>query len=105
MTRQVAWPHPGEILNEEFLEPAGLTQYALAKEIGVPQTRISEIVSGKRSVSAETGLLLDKFFGTSRGFWSRLQADYDVALAMDDIADQLAGIKPFVYQRQHPEPA
>ena len=105
MTRQVAWPHPGEILNEEFLELAGLTQYALAKEIGVPQTRISEIVSGKRSVSAETGLLLDKFFGTSEGFWSRLQADYDNALAKGAIADQLAGIKPFVYQRQHAEPA
>lgn len=105
MTRNVAWPHPGEILNEEFLEPTGLTQYRLAKDLGISQTRIGEIVSGNRSVSAETGLMLDKYFGTSEGFWSRLQADYEMALAKDAIADLLADIKPFVYPQQHAEPA
>lgn len=92
--RQVPYPTPGEILLEEFLKPMGITQYRLAKEIGVPQRRIGEIVTGKRSVTADTGLRLSRFFGLSDGFWERLQVDYDLALAKDSMADVLQKIKP-----------
>ena len=69
MPREVPYPAPGEILLEEFLKPMGITQYRLAKEIGVSQRRIGEIVAGKRAVTADTGLCLSRFFGTSDGFW------------------------------------
>lgn len=92
--RQIPYPTPGEILLEEFLKPMGITQYRLAKEIGVPQRRIGEIVAGKRSVTADTGLRLSRFFGLSDGFWERLQVDYDLALAKDSMADVLQKIKP-----------
>lgn len=87
--------HPGAILMEEFLKPMGITQYRLAKEIGVPQRRIGEIVAAKRAVTADTGLRLSRFFGVSDGFWVGLQADYDTALAKDALADVLAGIRRF----------
>ena len=74
--RQVPYPHPGEILMEEFLKPMGVTQYRLAKEIGVPQRRIGEIVAGTRAVTVDTGLRLSRFFGMSEGFWIGLQMDY-----------------------------
>lgn len=93
--RAVPYPTPGEILLEEFLKPLGITQYRLAKEIGVPQRRIGEIVAGKRSVTADTGLRLAKFFGTSDGFWLGLQVDYDSAVARDVIADALSKIQPW----------
>ncbi len=64
---------PGDLLEEEFLEPMGITKYRLAKEIGVPATRIGEIVSGKRSVTADTDLRLCRFFGLSDGYWLRVQ--------------------------------
>ena len=73
--------HPGEMLQEDFLEPMGLTAYKLAKAIGVQQTRICEIVRGQRDISAETSLLLDKFFGLSDGYWLRLQTDYNLRKA------------------------
>lgn len=92
MTRQVAYPAPGEILLEEFLLPMGITQYRLAKEIGVPQRRIGEIVAGKRAITVDTGLRLSRFFGTSDGFWIGLQTDYDTAQAKDALAEVLAGI-------------
>jgi addiction module HigA family antidote len=95
MMRAVPYPTPGEILLEEFLKPLGITQYRLAKEIGVPQRRIGEIVAGKRSVTADTGLRLAKFFGTSDGFWLGLQVDYDSAVARDVIADALSKIQPW----------
>ena len=94
MARQVTYPTPGEILREEFLEPLGITQYRLAKEIGVPQARIGEIVAGKRSVTADTGLRLSRFFGTSDGFWTGLQLDYDTAMARERLAETLEKIKP-----------
>ena len=72
--------HPGEILLEDFLKPMGVTQYRLAKEIGVPQRRIGEIVMGKRAVTPDTGLRLSRFFGMSDGFWVGLQTDYDLAV-------------------------
>lgn len=97
--REVPYPTPGEILLEEFLKPMEITQYRLAKEIGVPQIRISEIVAGKRGVSADTGLRLSRFFGTSEAFWTGLQDDYNRAVAKDALDDTLASIKP--WKRQH----
>ena len=94
--RKVPYPHPGEILMEEFLKPMAITQYRLAKEIGVPQRRIGEIVSGARSVTADTGLRLSRFFGMSDTFWIGLQLDYDAAMAKDTLAKTLAKIKPWL---------
>ena len=93
--RKVPYPHPGGILLEEFLKPMGITQYRLAKEIGVPQRRIGEIVSGNRSVTADTGLRLSRFFDMSEGFWIGLQLDYDAARAKDSLGKTLAKIKPW----------
>lgn len=75
--RKVPYPHPGEILLEEFLKPMGITQYRLAKEIGVPQRRIGEILAGARAITANTGLRLSRFFGMSENFWIGLQMDYE----------------------------
>ncbi|NHN78584.1 HigA family addiction module antidote protein [Azotobacter chroococcum] len=93
--REVAYPHPGEILLEEFLKPMGITQYRLAKEIGVPQRRIGEIVAGKRAVTTDTGLRLARFFGMSEDFWIGLQSDYDREMTKDAIAETLAKIRPW----------
>ena len=70
--------HPGEILKEEFLLPLGISAYRLAKDTFLPQTRISEILKGKRRITADTALRFSKFFGTSAKFWLGLQADYDL---------------------------
>lgn len=86
---------PGEMLLEEFLKPMDLTQYRLAKEIGVSQRRIGEIVSGRRAVTADTDLRLCRFFGLSDGWWLHLQADYDTELAKRPLARILANIKPW----------
>ena len=94
MTRRVPYPHPGEILMEEFLKPMGITQYRLAKAIAVPQRRIGEIVAGARGITADTGLRLSRFFGTSEYFWTGLQLDHDAALAKDALAETLAKIQP-----------
>lgn len=93
--RKVPYPKPGEILLEEFLKPMGITQYRLAKEIGVPQRRIGEIVAGTRGITADTGLRLARFFGVSEGFWIGLQADYDRETTRDAMAKTLAGITPW----------
>ena len=93
--RQVPYPTPGEILIEEFLKPMGLTQYRLAKEISVSQRRIGEIIAGKRSITTDTGLRLSRFFGLSNGFWERLQIDYDLAVAKDEMAETINRIKPY----------
>lgn len=95
MMRKVSYQTPGEILLEEFLKPMGITQYRLAKEIGVSQRRIGEIVAGTRAVTADTGLRLSKFFGTSEGFWIGLQLDCDAARAKDRLAEVLGKIKPW----------
>ena len=95
MPREIPYPTPGEILLEEFLKPMGITQYRLAKEIGVPQRRIGEIIAGKRAVTADTGLRLSRFFGTSDGFWVGLQTDYDTAKAKDALSDVLSRIHRF----------
>ena len=95
MTRQVPYPHPGEILSEEFLKPMGITPYRLAMTIHVPLTRIAAIIAGHRTVTADTGLRLSRVFGLSESFWVGLQADYDTAMAKDAIAPELAEIEPW----------
>lgn len=70
--------HPGEILSEEFLKPMGLSAYRLSKDTGIPQTRISAIIKGNRSVTADTALRLSKYFGVSAKFWLGLQDDFDI---------------------------
>ena len=86
---------PGELLREEFLLPMELSQYRLAKEIGVPAQRISEIVAGKRTITADTDLRLCRFFGLSKGYWLRAQAAYDTEVAEEALAADLAKIKPW----------
>ena len=86
--------HPGEILAEEFLEPLGITPYRLAKEIGVPQTRLSEIIGGRRGISADTGLRLSRALGLSDMFWINLQARYDADMVRIDKNDELEHIHP-----------
>ena len=81
--------HPGEILEEEFLKPMGISQYRLAKDISVPPRRINEIVHGKRSITADTALRLGKFFGISAQFWLNLQTRYDLEVAEDLLSDRL----------------
>lgn len=86
---------PGELLLEEFLKPMGLSQYRLAKEIGVPAQRIGQIVAGQRAVTADTDLRLCRFFGLSNGYWLRAQAAHDTELAEAALSRQLAKIKPW----------
>ncbi|MBV5289062.1 MAG: HigA family addiction module antidote protein [Pelodictyon phaeoclathratiforme] len=74
--------HPGEVLMEEFLIPLEISAYRLSKDIGIPQTRISEIVKGKRRVTADTALRLSQYFGNSAKFWLGLQDDYDIEEGM-----------------------
>ncbi len=81
--------HPGEILREEFLGPMGITPYRLAKDINVPLTRITEILAGNRSISADTALRLARYFAMSERFWSNLQANYDLEAAKDELGDRL----------------
>ena len=81
--------HPGEILLEEFLIPMDISQYRLAKDISVPPRRINEIVHGKRGVSANTALRLERYFGLSEGFWLRLQARYELEVEKDRLEDRL----------------
>lgn len=86
---------PGEILLEEFLKPMGISQYRLAKEIGVPAQRISEIAAGRRAVTADTDLRLCRFFGLSNGYWLRAQAAHDSEIAHRALVRTLKKIKPW----------
>jgi addiction module HigA family antidote len=86
---------PGELLQEEFLQPMGITKYRLAKEIGVPAQRIGEIVAGRRAITADTDLRLCRFFGLSNGYWLRAQAAYDTELAERELGPQLRRIRPW----------
>ena len=81
--------HPGEVLLEDFLKPMGISQYRLAKDIGVLPRRINEIVHGKRAVTADTALRLARYFGTSVEVWMGLQADYDVEKARATLGSRL----------------
>ncbi len=89
MTNDLSPVHPGEILLEEFLLPMGMSQYRLAKDIGVPPRRINEIVHGARAVSADTALRLARYFGTSERFWLNLQTQYDLDIERDRIGDRI----------------
>jgi addiction module HigA family antidote len=90
MGKKVLSPvHPGEILQMEFLEPLGMSQYRLAKGIRVPPRRINEIVHGKRGITADTALRLARFFGTSERFWLNLQNRYDLEIERDRLGDAL----------------
>lgn len=84
--------HPGEVLEEEFLKPLNLSAYRLAKETRIPQTRISEIIKGKRRISADTALRLAKFFGNTPQFWLGLQNDYDLEESQKFISKNLETI-------------
>jgi addiction module HigA family antidote len=95
MTRKIKPVAPGEMLAEEFLAPLRMSNYRLAKEIGVPPQRIGEILAGRRAITADTDLRLCRFFGLSDGWWLRLQADYDTAVAKAALAKVLAKIKPW----------
>ena len=88
-TTTLAPVHPGEVLLEEFLEPMGISQYRLAKDISVPPRRINEIVHGKRAVTADTALRLSRYFGTSDRFWLNLQASFDLDVQRDVLGDRL----------------
>ena len=81
--------HPGEILKEEFIDPMGITQYRLAKDIGVSARRINEIVMGKRSITADTALRLGFYFKTSPNFWMNLQSGYDLETERDRSEEQI----------------
>ena len=70
--------HPGEVLKEEFLDPMGVSAYRLAKDTGIPQTRVADVIPGRRRVTADTALRLGKYFGVSARFWLGLQDDYDL---------------------------
>ena len=101
MNKKLSPIHPGEILLEEFLKPLGISQYRLAKEIGVPAQRIGEIVAGRRAITADTDLRLCRFFGLSEGYWLRGQARFDTETVKDAIEAQLLKIKPWRVEVAH----
>ena len=94
IVRKVPYPRPGEVLQHEFLEPMGISAYRLAKDIGVSQIRISQVISGNRAITVDTGLRLSRYFGLNDGFWTGLQLDYDSAIAKDELAKALKQIRP-----------
>ena len=87
--------HPGEILLTEFLEPMGISQYRLAKDLNVPQTRIADVVKGRRSITADTALRLAKYFGMSDSFWANLQVHYDIEVERARLADDLEQVSVY----------
>ncbi len=92
---------PGELLLEEFLKPMGISQYRLAKEIGVPAQRIGDIVAGKRAITADTDLRLCRFFGLTNGYWLRAQAAHDTEVAERAMGAMLGKIKPWSSAEAH----
>ncbi len=89
-TKKLPPVHPGEILLQDFLEPLGLSQTALAKALGVTPIRINHIVRGQRSITADTALRLSRYFGTRPGWWLDLQSHYDLAIAADETEERIA---------------
>jgi addiction module HigA family antidote len=87
---------PGELLQCEFLDPLGLSQYRLSKEIGVPASRICEILSGQRAITADTDLRLCRFLGLTPGYWLRAQAAHDTEIAKVELAAELDRIEPLL---------
>ena len=96
MTKAHAPIHPGEVLLEEFLRPLGISQYRVARVIGVPPRRINEIVHGKRAISPDTALRLSRALGTSDRFWMNLQTHYDLDLQLEAHSDELDKISSLV---------
>ena len=95
MTQRLPLPTAGEMLREEFLKPMSITPYQLAKDIRVPQTRISAILAGTRAITLDTGLRLDRYFGLSEGWWVRLQTDCDLRKAHRELSVRIAReVKP-----------
>jgi len=92
--------HPGEVLSEEFLKPLKITAYRFSKDIGIPQTRTSEILKGRRSITPDTALRLSIYFGTSAKFWLGLQSDYDLEETQNNINIELIKIKKFEYSNE-----
>jgi addiction module HigA family antidote len=90
-------PHPGEILQKEFLDELDLSQNALAQSLGVPSNRINEIIRGRRGITADTDLRLCRFFGLSEGYWLRLQNAFDLMEAHRESDRQIRKIKPFAH--------
>jgi addiction module HigA family antidote len=90
---QLANIHPGEVLMEEFLKPLGISMYRLSKDLNIPQTRISEIIKGRRSITADTALRLSKYFGNSAKFWLGLQDDYDIEEESIELRNEIENIK------------
>jgi len=88
--------HPGEVLNLEFLEPLEISAYRLSKDLKIPQTRISEIIKGRRRITADTALRLSKYFGNSAKFWLGLQDDFDIEEERDEKQAELDEIKKYV---------
>ena len=101
MTQKLPPIHPGEILLEEFLEPMGISQYRLAKDISVPPRRINEIVLGKRAITPDTALRLSRYFGLSERFWMNLQTRYDIEIEKDRLQNRLER-EVQVYTAQYP---
>ena len=89
--------HPGEVLKEEFLVPLNISAYRLAKDINIPQTRISEIIHGKRSITADTAIRFSKFFGTTAEFWLNLQNLYYLEEEAKIHASEFETIKMYAY--------
>jgi addiction module HigA family antidote len=87
--------HPGEILNEEFLLPLGISAYKLAKDTGIPQTRVSAIIRGNRRITADTALRFSKYFGNSAKFWLGLQDDYDIEEENNLLGNKLNAIRQY----------
>ena len=92
---EIAPIHPGEILYEDFLKPMNISGYKLAKALFIDQTRISEIIKGKRSITIDTALRLAKFFGTSTEFWLNIQAQYDIETISDSLKEELNNIHKY----------
>jgi addiction module HigA family antidote len=94
MMAKLAPVHPGEVLKEEFMVPHDLTAAGLARALGVPANRISELLRGRRGVSGDTALRLARYFGTSPELWLNLQASYELDVARDESAAEIGRIKP-----------
>ena len=92
MVKKIAPIHPGEILQEDFLKPMNISAYKLAKETFIDQTRISEIIRGKRSISIDTALRFSKFFGTTPEFWINIQTQYEIESKKEELAPELVKI-------------
>ena len=105
MEERLAPVHPGEVLLEDFMKPLGLTQYRVAKDIGVSPLRISQIVHGKRAITADTALRLARYFGTSPTVWLRLQARYDLEVAEAKMAGRIEREVKILSRDPMPQPA